>query len=54
MRAGHTYIPFVFRIWDVIFMSIVMIMMITTFGVVVYFYVLKGEKKDGRSDKSNE
>lgn len=48
------YIPFVFRIWDVIFMTIVMIMMIISFGAVLYFYVMRGDKKDGRSDKGNE
>lgn len=54
MHAHHLYMPFVFRIWDVIFMTIVMIMMIASFGLVIYFYVMKGEKKNGRSDKSDE
>jgi hypothetical protein len=50
----HMYVPFVFRIWDVIFMTIVMIMMIISFGLVLYLYVMRGDKKNGRSNKGNE
>ena len=50
----HMYVPIVFRIWDVIFMTIVMIIMIISFGLVIYLYVMRGDKKDGRSNKGNE
>lgn len=35
-------------------MTIVMIMMIISFGLVLYLYVMRGDKKNGRSDKSDE
>jgi len=54
IHHNSMYVPIIFRIWDVIFMTIVMIMMIGSFGAVLYFYVMRGNKKDGRSDKSNE
>lgn len=54
IHSHHIYVPFIFRIWDVIFMSFVMIMMIASFGLVIYFYVMKGEKDSGKGNKRNE
>ncbi len=54
IHSHHIYVPFVFRIWDVIFMSFVMIMMIASFSLVIYLYVMKGDKNHGKSDKRDE
>ncbi len=46
MTNSHMQIPFIFRMFDVIFMTFVMLLIIGTFFVILFFYVLKKEKKD--------